>query len=364
MGSREFRIDPDIRRARTLPAEVYRDPHWYELQRERVFARYWQALPDGRALAQPGEARPFMLLPGCLDEPLVLTRDESAQLHCLSNVCTHRGNLVVEQPGTLASLRCRYHGRRFGLDGRFVSMPGFEGVHGFPGEQDDLRPVPAVAWGPLLFVGLEPAVHFEEWLGPVRRRMDWMPLDELRFDAGGSREYEIEANWALYCDNYLEGFHIPFVHPGLARAFDHGGYQSETFSWSNLQVGIAREGDPCFEPPVSHPDHGRRVAAYYFWLFPATMLNFYPWGLSLNVVQPLAVDRTRVAFVSYVLDPSLRERGAGADLHRVEMEDEAVVEAVQRGVRSRLYDRGRYSPAREVCVHHFHRLLETTLRVG
>jgi choline monooxygenase len=87
------------------------------------------------------------------------------------------------------------------------------------------------------------------------------------------------------------------------------------------------------------------------------MFNVYPWGVSVNVVKPLAVDRTRVTFLAFVWDPSKREKGAGAGLDRVEREDEAIVEAVQRGVRSRLYGRGRYSPTRETGVHHFHRLL-------
>jgi choline monooxygenase len=99
------------------------------------------------------------------------------------------------------------------------------------------------------------------------------------------------------------------------------------------------------------------VGAFYFWLFPNIMFNFYPWGLSLNVVTPLSAGRTKVAFHSYVWNSALRESGVGAGLHRVEMEDEEVVESVQRGVRSRLYDRGRYSERREVGTHHFHELL-------
>jgi choline monooxygenase len=91
------------------------------------------------------------------------------------------------------------------------------------------------------------------------------------------------------------------------------------------------------------------------------MLNFYPWGLSLNVVYPLGPSRMRVSFISYVWNESLRERGAGANLHKVEMEDEEVVESVQRGVSSRLYDRGRYSARREVGTHHFHRLLAESM---
>ena len=119
-------------------------------------------------------------------------------------------------------------------------------------------------------------------------------------------------------------------------------------------MGYAEGSEHVFDLP---PDQGKRVAAYYAWLFPNLMLNFYPWGLSINVVKPLAVDRTRVTFLSYVRDPGKLDRGAGAGLDRVEMEDEAIVEATQRGVRSSHYDRGRYSPTREQGVHHFHRLL-------
>ena len=91
------------------------------------------------------------------------------------------------------------------------------------------------------------------------------------------------------------------------------------------------------------------------------MLNFYPWGLSINVVRPLGHDRCKVSFIPYVWDASKLETGAGAGLDRVEREDEVVVEAVQRGVRSRFYNTGRFSPAREACVHHFHSLLSNAL---
>ena len=91
------------------------------------------------------------------------------------------------------------------------------------------------------------------------------------------------------------------------------------------------------------------------------MVNVYPWGLSLNVVRPSGPDRTVVSFLSYVWDASLLGQGAGAGLDAVEMEDEAVIELVQRGVRSRLYRRGRYAPGWESGVHHFHRLLLAAL---
>jgi len=90
--------------------------------------------------------------------------------------------------------------------------------------------------------------------------------------------------------------------------------------------------------------------------------NLFIAEIQLFVLQPLAVDRTKVSFLSYVWDPSKLDRGAGASLDRVEREDEVIVESVQRGVRGRLYDRGRYSPTCEQGVHHFHRLLHQSRR--
>ncbi len=336
---------------------MYSDPEYFEVQKEQVFARSWQWAGDAAKVRAPGRVVPFTMLEGSLDEPLVLTADDEGVIRCLSNVCTHRGAIVVEGEGHLKSLRCRYHGRRFGLDGKFVSMPEFDTTVGFPSEKDNLPTLALERLGPLLFTGLAPAMSFEEWMAPVRERVSWMPLDQFMRDPASSHDYLINANWALYCDNYLEEFHIPYVHAGLGEQLDYSSYRTERFQYGNLQLGIAKGGAPAFDLPAGHPNHGERVAAFYFWLFPNLMLNFYPWGLSLNVVAPLGPGRTKVSFHSYVWKAELRDAGAGGDLHRVEMEDEEVVESVQRGVRSRLYDRGRYSERREVGTHHFHELL-------
>jgi choline monooxygenase len=356
-----LRVDPDIRRATTLPGRVYTDAQVFDACRERVFRPSWQLVTDTDRMRAPGQALPFMLLEGMLDEPLLLTRDRDDRLHCLSNVCTHRGHLVADHEGIVPGLRCRYHGRRFGLDGCFQSMPEFEGVENFPSPADSLPRVAMETLEKLVFVSLGPGAPFADLVAPVRARCGGLPWDRAVFDPARSREYAVQANWALYVENYLEGFHIPYVHAGLAESIDYGEYRTERFEWSNLQLGIARGAEDAFELPASSPDAGRRVAAYYFWLFPNTMLNLYPWGVSVNIVRPLAVDRTRVSFLSYVWAPARLERGAGAALDRVEREDEVIVEAVQKGLRCRLYAGGRFSPAREQGVHHFQTLLARAL---
>ena len=352
MAGVRIRVDADIARAQALPGAAYRSTELHARLVERVLATSWQLTPDA-SLVPAGTVLPFTLLPGCLDEPLLLTRDAAERLRCLSNVCTHRGALLCQAAGATATLRCRYHGRRFALDGRLTHAPGFEGVLDFPAARDHLPSLPCASLGPLTLTSLAPAFAAEELLAPLRARLGHLPLSSLTLDPESVRDYEVAANWMLYVDNYLEGLHIPFVHPALAQALDFGAYRTELDARGSVQIGVATDGEDSFP--------GSDVAAWYCWLYPNLMLNFYPWGLSLNVVTPLAVDRTRVHYRSYVLDEARRRRGAGGDLDRVEREDEAVIESVQRGVGARLYGRGRYSPARETGVHHFHRLLAAAL---
>ena len=353
-------VDARIERAGTLPAEVMHDPVRHRAIVERAFAPAWHFIGDADALA-PGAARPFTLLPGCLDEPLYLARDRDGHLLCRSNACTHRGNLVVQEPCQVEVLRCGYHGRRFRLDGTFLSMPEFDGVEGFPSEKDHLPKVELASFGSLLFASLAPATPLEALLAPVRDRLGMLPYRGPPPHPASVRHYEVDASWILYCDNYLEGFHIPYAHPALARELTYADYRTELFPGAVLQIGAASPQGDAFELHALSPDRGRDIAAYYLWLFPGTMLNFYPWGISVNVVSPLSVDRTRVTFSSYVYDAARRALGAGGELDQVEQEDEQLVESVQRGTRSRLYRGGRYSVTQESGVHHFHRMLLETL---
>ena len=362
MSPEDVRIDPDITRARTLPAEVYSDPAWFDRQCRWLFPRTWQVRPPAEGPPGPGAIRPWTLLPGALDEPLLLTGGEDGSVHCLSNVCTHRGKLLVDRPCEGRGIRCGYHGRRFALDGRLVRAPGFDGAADFPGESDHLPRIPARTFAGLVFASLDPAHPLDILLDPVRRRLEGLPVERLQLAPERGRTYDVAANWALYCDNYLEGLHIPYVHPSLARALDVGAYRTELLPHGVLQIGMAAPGETALDLPPGHPDHGERIAGYYFWLFPTTMLNVYPWGISLNVVLPRGPQRTQVVFASLVWDQAACGTGAGASLDQVEFEDEVVVESVARGVRSRLYRRGRYAPAHERGVHHFHRLLVDALR--
>lgn len=131
----------------------------------------------------------------------------------------------------------------------------------------------------------------------MQDRLAWLPLDEFAYKPDRSSEFTVKAHWALYCENYLEGFHIPFVHAGLNAVIDFGKYTTELFEYSNLQLALAKSNEETFDLPHSSPDYGKKVAAYYFFVFPNLMFNFYPWGASINLVQPVSADCTRVSFI-------------------------------------------------------------------
>jgi len=348
-------IDKDIRKAKTIPSKFYHSKKIYKKLKE-LFNKSWQFIGN-TDLLEHNNVSPDILLEGMLDEPYVLTKTGN-DIKCLSNVCTHRGNIVCEEACKTNNLVCGYHGRQFEIDGKMKFMPEFDEVKNFPSKDDDLPEFSMEIWKNLIFVTNDKRCDLSELIGPMAERLDWMPVDEFECKPELSRTYKVNANWALYCDNYLEGFHIPYVHKDLNKELEYDEYYTEGMDNTVLQIGVGKDDETVFDLPKGHPDYGRNIVAYYFFLFPNMMFNFYPWGLSINVVKPKSSEYTEIDYFTYVWKEELMGKGAGGDLDKVELEDGEIVETVQKGVKSKAYDRGRYSPKREIGVHHFHLLLQ------
>lgn len=351
------RISSDITKASTLEGKFYTNESNFKDTVENIFARSWQFITDEELLKKNRSAYPFYFLENLLPEPLVFVKNNEL-INCFSNVCTHRGNILITEPCVIKkNINCGYHGRQFNICGNFKFMPKTEGMKNFPSKNDDLPQIPVTKWKQFLFSSLNPIFGFNELIKDVDDRVGWMPIEDFTYRNDLSKEYYVKANWSLYCDNYLEGFHIPFIHNDLNSILDYNNYDIDIFKYSNLQIGIAKDNEICFDLPKESRDYGRKIAAYYFWLFPNLMLNFYPWGLSINIIIPISINETKVQFKSYVWDESKLDIGAGADLDKVEIEDEEIVQQVQKGVTSRYYKHGRFSPSMEKGVHHFHKLI-------
>ena len=347
-------IDEDINYANTLNGDFYNSNDQFENSKENIFAKSWQLVCDDSNLSQSNFKKPFIYLDEFISEQLLIVNNNQI-FKCYSNVCTHRGNILIDKPCKAKEITCKYHGRRFNCKGEFIFMPEFKEVKNFPLKKENLSEIPLNRWRQFLFCSLNPKINFKSLIQDMEKRIGWMPIEKFQFDSESSKDYYVNANWALYCDNYLEGFHIPFVHKELNNVINYEDYKTEIFSYSNLQLAQSDSEQTCFNLP-------KNIAAYYFWIFPNMMFNFYPWGLSVNIVKPLKTNLTKVEFRTYVWDETKRDYGAGSQLEKVEKEDEQIVENVQKGVKSRYYKSGRFSPKMEMGVHHFHKLISNFIR--
>jgi len=354
-----FPFDPRIERASTIPARLYNDPVYLELERERVFAHTWQLVGRTEQVAEHGQ---FFTAEVGNDSVVVLRDGDALRAH--HNVCLHRAGPVAYGCGKRNTLQCKYHGWTYRLDGQLLRAPEMEGTEGFRPEEMRLRSVPVATWGPLVFVNLDgKAPPLLDVLEDVPNRVAAFGCEAMRYV--GRKHWDIACNWKVYVDNYLEGYHLPVVHPGLHKELDYDNYRVEPHRFFSIQHAPLRPvhggaTDRRYDPSATDVPE-----AVYVWLFPNVMLNVYLGQMQTNVVLPLSHDRTRVIFEWFAAVPPDRDDPAWAKLlafsDEIQAEDIEICEAVQRNLRSRVYDRGRYSAARENGVHHFHGLLHEFL---
>lgn len=382
MSDSIYRYDPRLESARTPPACWYTDPRVLEEEHRKVFARTWQLA--GRA-AQVAEAGQYFTAT-VADEPLVVVRGLDERLRAFSNVCRHRAGPIACGAGRRRSFQCGYHGWTYALDGRLLVTPEFDGVEDWSREEHGLPEFRVEEWGALVFVNLDAAAApLAATLAGISAQAGG-PEHWSGMQLAARKDWYVECNWKTYVDNYLEGYHIPVVHPSLNRELDYARYRTETRRFYSIQhapikrtpdarlaatgavEGAHRDdrngggGDHTSGDDEGGGGGGAGPEAQYFWVFPNLMINVYPDNYSTNLIVPLAAERTLTIFEWYFRD-HLSAEGQAAVRRTVEFSDEiqrediSICETVQRGLRSRTYTEGRYSVARENGVHHFHGLL-------
>jgi choline monooxygenase len=346
-------------RAWTIPAPWYLDPRIADLEAQGVFAKTWQAVGRTDQVREKGQ----FFTATIAREPLVVVRGQDGELRAFYNVCRHHAAAVVTaEQGCADKFRCPYHGWTYGTDGGLKGMVEFEGVAGFDRAKNGLVPVRVETWENFAFVNLDAqAVPLSEFLGSIPRLV--APLrwpEKLRFF--DRRVYELECNWKVYVDNYLDGgYHVPHAHKGLSSVIEYTQYTIENFERACLQSSPLT-ADTGSDASVSATRQGR---AFYLWIYPNFMINAYEGVMDANLVLPLGVDRCAVVFDYYFVQTGESARAHNEESIRVsetvQDEDKSLCESVQRGLRSRAYTAGRLSVRREAGEHLFHRLLHADL---
>jgi len=328
----------------TLPASWYRDAGLWPRERETIFARTWLFATHVSALPEPGSWRAEMLA----GYPVIIVRDENGTLRAFHNVCRHRaGPLTNAASGRCeGALVCQYHGWRYALDGRLRQARDFGPADNFDPRDFALFPLKLEVWRGLIFVGIEPAQALREMLAPLDARLgdaDWASLAiPLR------RTHDIACNWKTYVENYLEGYHIPNMHPSIEAEVVSSQYSVKVDGCVAIHDVPMRASDAVYD-------------GLWAWAWPNLGVNVYARGLMLERMSPVGAAATRLEYL-YLMPPSeeiSNETIAMSDA--VVAEDKWICEKVQENLNAGVYETGRLSPKHESGVAAFQDFVRAAL---
>jgi choline monooxygenase len=269
-----------------------------------------------------------------------------------------------EPCGKVSKLRCRYHGWTYDLSGRLRGTPEFDGVNDFVKEDNGLVPLAVDIWSGLVWVHLDqPGQSLESYLAPLPEWSKPRGLEKLHFVR--RQEYELECNWKVYVDNYLDGgYHVNTVHPGLAGVLDYSEYRTHIHGHTSVQTSPIKAAADA-DPTAMKTRTGTEAA--YWWVFPNFMMNLYEGVMDTNLVLPLGPGRCKVIFDFFFADTQTdAAKQYIADsitvAHQVQEEDMGICAEVQCGLASSSFTTGRFSVKREIAGYYFHQLLARALK--
>lgn len=344
----DFKIDT-LERSLTIPSRWFVGPEFHDFDREHIFLKSWQYLGHLDRVKNSGD-----LITGTIaGNPVLVVRGKDMSLRAFYNVCRHRGGpLALEDRSDLKSIQCQYHGWTYTLDGHLRGVPRFDRSELFDKKDFGLVELQIETWNGFIFVRLDKSKEkLQSLVQGIAEQIAPVQLERMKFYRRAY--YDVACNWKVYVDNYLEGYHLPFVHPELTSLLDYQNYKTEAFEHYSVQVTELSGTDNIYS--------NQKGLAFYYHLFPNFMLNILPGRLQTNLVIPISHDRCRIIFDYYYEHPDAKKAEADiafSDL--VQFEDIEICEHVQKGLESKAYDQGRFSPEMENAVYAFQSWLKKT----
>ncbi len=268
-----------------LPASVYVDPEVFDLERQQLFSKYWQLLGPGSAVAAPG---------GYISEDIagikvLVIRGQDGELRGFRNVCRHRGaQLLALGTGSCHSIRCPYHNWRYENTGELRHAPWFGEDPDFDLADWPLQSIHVEQWRGLVFACVDPQISLIEQLGATIDEIEDVELES--YINTHSERLEFTANWKIYTDNFVEGYHIPGIHPEFYQAIDFEGFKT-----------CAADGLVKMTAPIKRDlfYHGR-----WYWMWPNWTISLFNGGVNTSRINPVGHNRTELIYHFYFEDSS------------------------------------------------------------
>ena len=341
-------------RDKTIPSSWYSDEKILKIEKENIFSKSWHLLGSIDQIPNKGD----YLIKTINEQPIVVIKDNVGKINVFYNVCQHRGCVLLEKDGNSKQIKCGYHGWVYELNGELKAARGFD-KEDLDFEQLNLKSIEHYIWMNQIFIKLQSDCNnLPKTLKEIENIISPIKFDNYLFHL--RKSYEIKCNWKVYMDNYLEGFHIPLVHPKLNRVIDYKSYSTEIFDNFSLQwCHINAESSP-------YKKTDDTSKAYYFTLFPNILFNIAPGRLQTNIIEPINASSCNVYFDYYFENEedleSIQEDISFSE--EVQNEDINICERIQIGLESDGFDHGIFSKKYETGVSHFQSYIDKKINNG
>ena len=339
--------------AMTLPGYYYTSSEILNAELEHIFYDGWVCIGREAQLINPGD----YVLAKVGEENILVLRDLDGTLRAFHNVCRHRGTVICTTPRGHYSqcIRCPYHGWTYDLTGQLIAAPLMDEVSSFKKADYPLHSVAVHSWEGFLFLNLSPNPKpFANIFQPLMGRFQQWQLPALR--AARTVEYEVNANWKIIVENYLECYHCPLIHHEFTRQVHYRSGKNDFYEgpflggFMELKPDIAsltRSGRRC-GPPLGSVSGVDRSRVYFYSIFPNLTLSLHPDYVMSFHIWPLDCDRTKVIcewlFPATALDEGKCDPDDAVQFwDNANREDWEMCALVQQGVKSRSYGPSPYS---------------------
>jgi len=344
-------------------ASAYTSPARYAAEQARIFARVPLVIAPSALLPEAGTAVPH----DGFGKPLLVTRDREGKAHVFLNVCRHRGTRLVEGCEAVKDPRlvCPYHAWTYALDGRLIGLPRPDAFPGLDKAEFGLRRLATHEAGGLVWFAFDESADFAE--------ADTLARDFEAFDLAGQhlfrrRTHDVQANWKLVMDAFLEGYHIQRLHAATIAPFFKDGVSTADAIGPHQRSAVGREAEVA---ALSSADWTtlRGAITYTYQMFPGTVLVVSPDYINLMVLMPQAPDRVLVEDFMLIPEPPATEKAlahwerswALLDGGVFASEDFRACELGQQGLASGAIERVTLGTL-ELGIRHFHDAVEAMLR--
>ena len=375
-------VSKPIHKAHGLPNECYTNKEYTLIERKKLFEDKWIVIGAASALPEIGDAKPIDLL----GIPILIVRTKANQIKVFHNVCSHRGLKLVSKPGKIKNLiRCPYHSWSYNLEGELKATPHIGGMNihetpKFEKSKSNLKEIRSYIWLDLIMININNnEISFEEYIKPLSDRWEefWPIKDRDLINHSNDYGYfklNAKCNWKFAIENYCESYHLPWVHPGLnsySKIEDHYHIQGlpNRFAGQGTVVYNPRfkgkEKFPCFP---NWPKEKENIAEYVA-LFPNVMLGIHKDHYYAYWLEPInhefTLEHMEIYYVGEEAANAKKFKSLREQNHKqwedIQKEDVDIIQGMQTGRNSPVYNGGNFSPVMDNPTHHFHKWVAQNL---